>query len=756
MLEAKPPSGGFRRAAAATAVVLGTATVQLAVAEEVDAPTEPPTVADLPLAVSSFGAAALDRSLYVYGGHIGTQHVHSFENLSQLFLRYPIDSDSTGSSPGWLALPPGPSLQGTALIEYEGALYRVGGMRADNPRREPGELYSVKSAARFLPDENRWQRFMALPAGRSSHDLAVVADLLVVAGGWELRGSVEDPLWERSVLALDLKTLNGDSVGKWNVLTETPVGVRANAAVGFDGKLWVLGGLDDNGDTTRRVDIYDPAADAWTSGPELPASGSLNGFGADAVTVRGTLLVSQADGRVYSIRNGGDDWTHAGDLHEHRFFHRLVSDGESLFAIGGANRTGHLNSVERHSLSDFGVDPGLPADDATTRPKGGADWTGFRNGGASTLGGSDLPSAWTEPAWTVQLPAFGHSGPVVWRGTAYVTSVTPDAEEAKDTLWLTAVRVADGEALWRRSWTASERLPFNQYTARAAPTPAIDAERITLFFGTGDLFATDHDGNRLWRRNLSADHGSFAGNHGVGGSVLLAGDDAVVLLARKTYSYLLAVDRATGGERWKADREPGVSWTTPTLSPDGREIVVSSSGSVEGYDTDTGERLWWIPDVQSNTLQSPLITEDLVIISGSERQANFAVRRGVRGELGEDDVVWRSESTAHFASPVLAGDCIYWANAAGVAQCIDPATGKSHWQRRLSQPAWVTPIAAGERVFFFGEKGAIDVLSAGVAGGEVLARNRVEVDEHLTGVAPAGDTLLLRTGKLLHAVRGEP
>ena len=757
MLNAKSDCGHRRTAAALTAVLLGTAMTPIALAQEDDSPARARgrSVPDLPLAVSSFGAAHLDRSLYVYGGHIGTQHVHSFENLSQLFLRHPVDAGGGAPSPGWLALPPGPPLQGTALIEYDGAIYRVGGMRADNPRREPGELHSVKSAARFLPDENRWQRFMALPANRSSHDLAVVGDLLVVAGGWELRGSVEDPLWERTVFALDLTTLQGDSIGRWHVLTETPVAVRANAAVGFDGKLWVLGGLDDNGDTTRRVDIYDPSTDAWTSGPELPTSGSLNGFGADAVTVRDHLLVSQADGRVYRIRSGENEWTRAGDLHERRFFHRLVSDGQSLFAIAGANRTGHLSSVERHSLADLGVDPGSPSD-AAARPSGGApDWTSFRNGGASTVVGAALPLAWTEPAWTVELPAFGHSGPVVRRGTAYVTSVTPDAEEAKDTLWLTAIRVADGEELWRRSWPASERLPFNQYTARAAPTPAVDAERIVLFFGTGDLFATDHDGNRLWHRNLSADHGSFAGNHGVGGSVLLTDEHAVVLLARKTYSYLLAVDRATGETRWKADREPGVSWTTPTVSPDGREIVVSSNGSVEGYDAATGERLWWIPNVKSNTIQSPLITEDLVVVSGSERPANFAVRRGARGELGEDDIVWRSESTAHFASPVLAGDCIYWSNAAGVAQCIDPATGKSHWQRRLSQPAWVTPIAADERIWFFGEKGAVDVLSAGAEGGETAARSNVEVDEYLTGAAPAGDTLLLRSGKLLHAVREE-
>ena len=771
-------NGGRRRAARAlTAVLPGIAVTAIAYAQNASTPapirTSLPAIPDLPLAISSFGAVLHGDALYVYGGHIGTQHVHSFENLSQLFLRYPLGSDRGIPSPGWLALPPGPPLQGTALVEHDGAIYRIGGMRANNPRREPGELRSVRSAARFLPDENRWQRLMALPAGRSSHDLAVVRDFLVVAGGWELRGSASDPLWERTVYALDLKALDDEEIGEWRVLTRTPIGVRANAAAGFDGRLWVLGGLDDNGDPSSRVDIYDPAIDTWTTGPDLPASGSLNGFGADAVTVNGVLLVSQADGRVHAIRSGEDRWTHAGDLAERRFFHRLVSDGQSLFAVAGANRTGHLRSVERHALSDLRIEDdsgegaASPASDRETSSDSasdqgdqananqGTEWTAFRNGGASTARGSALPLSWAQPAWTVELPAFGHSSPVVRNGIAYVTSVAADDEEAKDTLWLTAIRVADAEELWRRSWPASERLPYNQYTARAAPTPALDADRITLFFGTGDLFATDHAGNRLWHRNLSADHGSFAGNHGVGGSVLLTDDHAVVLLARKTYSYLLAVDRTTGEDRWKAEREAGVSWTTPTLSPDRSEIVVSSNGSVEGYDAATGERLWWMPNVKSNTLQSPLVTGEFVIISGSERPANFAVRRGARGELGEDDIVWRAESTGHFASPVHAGGCIYWANAAGVAQCIDPATGRSHWRRRLSQPAWVTPIAAGDRIFFFGEKGAVDVLSAGPDGGEVLARSRVEVDEYLTGVAAAGDALLLRTGKLLHAAESE-
>ena len=125
------------------------------------------------------------------------------------------------------------------------------------------------------------------------------------------------------------------------------------------------------------------------------------------------------------------------------------------------------------------------------------EWAAFRDGGASIAEGAALPLAWDEPAWTAELPAFGHSSPVVRNGVAYVTSVAADGEDAKDTLWLTAIRVTNGEELWRQSWPASERLPYDQYTARAAPlrstrtgspsssAPATCSRRTTTATGSG-------------------------------------------------------------------------------------------------------------------------------------------------------------------------------------------------------------------------------------------------------------------------------
>ena len=727
----------------------------------------------LPVAISSFGAAWSEGALYVFGGHTGRAHQHSFDNLSQLFLRLDTDAPERG----WQALPPGPALQGTDLVAHQGKLYRVGGLRAINPQGTLEDLHSVASAARFDPAVGGWQALPELPAGRSSHGIAVLDERLVVAGGWQMHGAGEESRWTREVLALDLAGLETADVSDadravpgWTVLTEAPVAVRANAVAAVGDELWILGGLDAEGETTSRVDVYDAARDAWRRGPDLPDAGRLRGFGSAAVVVGGHLLVSQNDGVVYVLERsaaGEESWREVASLEHRRFFHRLASDGANLYALGGAGRGGHFDSVEAHRLPNLAKAPetsaakpspssapsgGYARSEAQQPPKDrGSRVTSFRNGGSDRADGS-LPIQWDNASltWQAALPGFGHSSPVAWDGTVYVTSVTGANLE---TLWLTALDLATGEEQWRRSWSASEEMESSEMMARAAPTPAVSEDGLVLFFGSGDLFAVDHDGERLWHRDLVAEYGTFTGNHGVGNSVLLNDDLAVVLLARKTYSYLLAVDRETGATRWKTDRAAGVSWSTPMLSPDGREIVVSANGSVDGFDPVTCKRLWQVPEITSNTTQSPTFAGDLVLVAGGERGANFALRLGLRGTLGDEAIAWRSPSTSHFASPVVTAHCIVWSNKAGVVQCVDPSSGEERWTHRGAEPQWATPIVADGRIYLFGENGTVEVLRDSAEAPEVLATNRLELPSTLTGVAAAAGTLLLRAGEQLIAVR---
>ena len=378
--------------------------------------------------------------------------------------------------------------------------------------------------------------------------------------------------------------------------------------------------------------------------------------------------------------------------------------------------------------------------------RGATRWPGFRGGRDTNVSrAARLPLTWSDDsvAWRVTTPGFGQSSPVIWDGTVFLTSL---AGARKETLFVTALGLDDGGERWRRTFDAAEAFEWNDYVSKGAPTPAVDAERLYAFFDSGDLLALTHDGETVWRRRLGAEYGTVGGNHGVGNSVLLTGDAVVVLLTRRTYSYLLAADPATGETLWKADREPGVAWSTPVLAPAGGEIVVSAAGRIEGFDPATGARLWFFEDLRGNHVPSPTITADLVIVGGLSVGANLALRRGRTGALDRTDVAWTAGSASNFASPFVYRGCAYWVNPAGAARCLAPESGAVRWTHRLPASAWATPLGHGGRVYFFTQDGVTQVLRASAEAPEVLATNVLSVDAPVTGFAAVDDAIVIRAG----------
>ncbi len=250
----------------------------------------------------------------------------------------------------------------------------------------------------------------------------------------------------------------------------------------------------------------------------------------------------------------------------------------------------------------------------------------------------------------------------------------------------------------------------------------------------------------MWRRDLSGDYGSVGGNHGVGNSLLLTDRAVVVLLTRRTYSYLLAVAPETGDTLWKADREAGVAWSTPVLAPDGSEIVVSAAGRIEGFDPGSGSLRWSFADFRGNHVPSPTVTDDLIVVGGMAVEANLALRRGRTGELDESDVVWTAGSGSNFASPFVYRDCVYWVNQAGAARCLAPDTGSEQWVHRLPASIWATPLGHQDHVYFFTDKGITQVLRASAEAPRVVATNHLSVDAPVTGFAAVDDAIVIRAG----------
>jgi N-acetylneuraminic acid mutarotase len=302
----------------------------------------------LPRAVSSFGAAVTDGWLYVYGGHCARTHQYSTDAVVGTLHRLNLSAPA-----GWEELPPGPALQGLAAAAHGGKVYRVGGMQ---PRNRPGEKadnHSLATCAVFDPAAGAWEPLPDLPAGRSSHDAVVGGDRLVVVGGWKLNGAGKPTDWHDTALVMDLN----QRPLRWREVKQ-PFRRRALTAAVHGDKVYVIGGMTDDSVTERTVNVYDPAADAWTTGPDLPGP-ARNGFAPAAVAAGGRLYASPADGKLYRLTERGDAWEACGGLQQPRIVHRLVAARDDLLvAVGGAAKGDNVALTEAVEQSRKNVEHG--------------------------------------------------------------------------------------------------------------------------------------------------------------------------------------------------------------------------------------------------------------------------------------------------------------------------------------------------------------------------------------------------------------
>lgn len=296
------------------------------------------TLPALPKAVTSFGAAVHGDDVYVYGGHFGDAHHYSDSGQSGDFVRLSLKKEDAT----WESLPGGPKLTGLALVEHGGNLYRVGGFTAKNKDDEDQSLWSQESFACFDPASGQWTELAPLPSGRSSHDAAVVDGKLYVVGGWNMQGASETK-WHTSAVVCDLT----QPELKWTEIAAPPFQRRAVSLAACKGKLFVVGGMQEDNQITTRVDVFDPATNAWTTAPALHGTG-MEGFGTSAFAANGRLVVTAMSGSIQALSEDCSAWQVIGQAAEARFFHRQLTtkSGQILLIAGASMQSGKTGSLE--------------------------------------------------------------------------------------------------------------------------------------------------------------------------------------------------------------------------------------------------------------------------------------------------------------------------------------------------------------------------------------------------------------------------
>jgi outer membrane protein assembly factor BamB len=236
-----------------------------------------------------------------------------------------------------------------------------------------------------------------------------------------------------------------------------------------------------------------------------------------------------------------------------------------------------------------------------------AQWPQFRGPNGGGVGqGAGYPvefSPTSNVAWKAALP-FGQSSPVVVGPTLYVT-----AREADQLLTL-AIAADSGKERWRRRVLRERPMEMYRSNDPASPTPAADAEGVVSFFAEFGLVAYAPDGEVRWTHPM----GPFVNFYGMSASPIIADGLVIQLIDQLEGSYLVALDRATGRVRWRADR-PGatIGYATPIVfrPPSGQpEVVTIGSARLDSYDLATGAPRWWMPIGSSGSMGVALTEGD--------------------------------------------------------------------------------------------------------------------------------------------------
>ena len=385
-----------------------------------------------------------------------------------------------------------------------------------------------------------------------------------------------------------------------------------------------------------------------------------------------------------------------------------------------------------------------------------ADWPGWRGpDGTGVSAERDLPTEWSATRhvrWKVPLAGAGVSAPVVSGGRVFLTA---SDGRLNDRLHVYCFDRADGRELWHTPlFGSAEPEGYFQPGGMAVPTPAADGRRLYALFGTGDLVCLDFDGKPVWMRSLAQEYGPFRNRWGMAASPLLLGDLLVVLVDHWGGSYLLGVDAGTGATRWKTDRDASVNWSSPAAATVAgkKQVVVTGTYQVKGYDAADGTELWKVNGLQMQCIPSPVAQGNLVYATSGRAGTTLAIRLdGRRGDLTRTHVVWKSKrGTPYIPSPVCYRGRYYLVNDEGIGTCLDAATGTEVWRQRLGGRYQASPVAGGGNVYYTNLDGVVAVVRAGPTF-ELLARNRVG-EAVVASPALSGGQLFLRGEKHLFCI----
>lgn len=407
------------------------------------------------------------------------------------------------------------------------------------------------------------------------------------------------------------------------------------------------------------------------------------------------------------------------------------------------------------------------------RAEGPGPWARFHGpGGQGISSETGLPVTWSADGdgirWKSEVPGVGNSSPIVQSGRVYLTTAIEEEERTASGLKqirrvVLAYDLATGKRLWQTNLFIAPAESKHRWNTFAAPSPVIDGEHVFVFFGSV-LASLDVDGKVVWQREV--DPRFLADSHyGAASSPVLSSDNVIVFQDREVVAddqegWLAAFAKDTGEEQWRVRWSNSCcAYSTPLVVDrgSGEEVYVAHSGSIASYLAATGEELWRSSVPINQIVSSPVLSGDLLGISGGAHNVRHTVFLRLTGSGAETsrEVLWKDPHQApNTSSPVLYNGLFFAVTDQGIVTCWDAETGELYWRERLEQHHNRASLVAGDgKIYVPSTWGRTSVLAADKKF-KLLAQNDLDGTASNASPAIADGCLLLRTGAALYCIEG--
>jgi outer membrane protein assembly factor BamB len=289
----------------------------------------------------------------------------------------------------------------------------------------------------------------------------------------------------------------------------------------------------------------------------------------------------------------------------------------------------------------------------------------------------------------------------------------------------------------------------------ASATPATDGKYVWVtFLQFPDIVVAcyDYNGRKVWQKSP----GKLLSAHGFCSSPILYKDTIILNGDQDAVAWLVALDKNTGGQRWRTDRPNRIrSYCAPLIvdAAGKKQLVLSGCKCVASYNPDTGKQHWIIDGPTEQFVASLVYTDDVFFLTaGFPDYHNMGIRPDGSGNVTQTHVLWHEKKTparnaSYVPSPIAHGHYFYVISDLGYLSCFEARTGKRQYMKLLGNHHSASPVSANGLLYVPSDEGITYVVKAGPKF-ELLASNDLGESIYASPAISQGQIFLRTLGQL--------